>query len=248
MPMACTTNLMITCSLPMETEEEWRKRKELQTLRRLETRRKRSENQQRNMKAMRKKSNRFSSSFSEDIVAFVDGNNSNLVEAALNKFSSLERTTSLSTSVALTDTASASNISYSQDLRHLQIELALKFENAIEEEWRKRKELQTLRRLETRRKRSENQQRNMKAMRKKSNRFSSSFSEDIVAFVDGNNSNLVEAALNKFSSLERTTSLSTSVALTDTASASNISYSQDLRHLQIELALKFENAIGLLLI
>ncbi|RYR75716.1 hypothetical protein Ahy_A01g000290 [Arachis hypogaea] len=43
MPMPCTTNLIRTCSLPTETEEEWRKRKELQRLRRLEERRKRSE-------------------------------------------------------------------------------------------------------------------------------------------------------------------------------------------------------------
>ncbi|MED6126345.1 hypothetical protein PIB30_077570 [Stylosanthes scabra] len=102
MPMPCTTNLIRTCSLPTETEEEWRKRKELQTLRRLEARRKRSEKQQRNIKAMREKSNRSSSSsFSEDIVGFVDGNNnSNLVEAALNEFSSLGRTTSLSTRVS----------------------------------------------------------------------------------------------------------------------------------------------------
>ncbi|XP_027351766.1 ninja-family protein AFP3 isoform X2 [Abrus precatorius] len=46
--------LMRTCSLPTETEEEWRKRKELQTLRRMEARRKRSE-KQRNLKAMRER-------------------------------------------------------------------------------------------------------------------------------------------------------------------------------------------------
>ncbi|RYQ96099.1 hypothetical protein Ahy_B08g091642 [Arachis hypogaea] len=101
MPMSCTTNLITTCSLPTKTEEEWRKRKELQMLRRLEARRKRSKKQQRNMKAVRKKSNRSSSSFSEDIASFVDGNNSNLVEAALNEFSSLGRMASLSTSVAI---------------------------------------------------------------------------------------------------------------------------------------------------
>ncbi|RYQ97837.1 hypothetical protein Ahy_B08g093909 [Arachis hypogaea] len=93
MPMSCTTNLIRTCSLPMETEEEWSKRKELQTLRRLETRRKRFENQQRNMKATKKRET------TSLIAAFVDGNNSNQVEAALNEFSSLERTTSLSTSM-----------------------------------------------------------------------------------------------------------------------------------------------------
>ncbi|QCE12660.1 putative nuclear localization signal [Vigna unguiculata] len=48
----CTAPLVRTCSLPTETEEEWRKRKELQTLRRMEARRKRSE-KQRNLKALR---------------------------------------------------------------------------------------------------------------------------------------------------------------------------------------------------
>ncbi|CAJ1833212.1 unnamed protein product [Sphenostylis stenocarpa] len=48
----CTGPLVRTCSLPTETEEEWRKRKELQTLRRMEARRKRSE-KQRNLKATR---------------------------------------------------------------------------------------------------------------------------------------------------------------------------------------------------
>ena len=43
-----------TCSLPMETEEECRKRKELQTLR-MEARRKRSE-KQRNMRTLRERS------------------------------------------------------------------------------------------------------------------------------------------------------------------------------------------------
>ncbi|XP_018502986.2 ninja-family protein AFP3 [Pyrus x bretschneideri] len=45
-----TTGLMRTSSLPAETEEEWRKRKELQTLRRLVAKRRRSE-KQRNSKA-----------------------------------------------------------------------------------------------------------------------------------------------------------------------------------------------------
>ena len=49
-PMACAP-LIRTCSLPTETEE-WRKRKELQTLRRMEAKRKRSE-KQRNAKAGR---------------------------------------------------------------------------------------------------------------------------------------------------------------------------------------------------
>ncbi|XP_050270534.1 ninja-family protein AFP3-like isoform X2 [Quercus robur] len=52
-PMACApTPLIRTCSLPTETEEQWRKRKELQSLRRLEAKRKRSE-KQRNWKDKR---------------------------------------------------------------------------------------------------------------------------------------------------------------------------------------------------
>ncbi|GKU97358.1 hypothetical protein SLEP1_g10511 [Rubroshorea leprosula] len=47
--------LVRTSSLPTETEEEWRKRKELQTLRRMEAKRKRSE-KQRNLKAARNRS------------------------------------------------------------------------------------------------------------------------------------------------------------------------------------------------
>ncbi|VVB04443.1 unnamed protein product [Arabis nemorensis] len=39
------SGLSRTCSLPVETEEEWRKRKELQSLRRLEAKRKRSQKQ-----------------------------------------------------------------------------------------------------------------------------------------------------------------------------------------------------------
>jgi hypothetical protein len=42
-----------TCSLPTETKEEWRKRKEMQTLRRMEAKRKRSEKQ--NFKAVKDK-------------------------------------------------------------------------------------------------------------------------------------------------------------------------------------------------
>ncbi|KAK6133950.1 hypothetical protein DH2020_032308 [Rehmannia glutinosa] len=44
------TGLVRTSSLPVETEEEWRKRKELQTLRRMEAKRRRSE-KQRNLKS-----------------------------------------------------------------------------------------------------------------------------------------------------------------------------------------------------
>ena len=50
-PMACGS-LVRTCSLPTETEEEWRKRKELQSLRRMEAKRKRSE-KQKNLKSVR---------------------------------------------------------------------------------------------------------------------------------------------------------------------------------------------------
>lgn len=42
---ACPNTLMRTSSLPTETEEQWRKRKELQTLRRMEAKRRRSEKQ-----------------------------------------------------------------------------------------------------------------------------------------------------------------------------------------------------------
>ncbi|XP_062106491.1 ninja-family protein AFP3-like [Humulus lupulus] len=51
-PAGCPAPLMRTCSLPMETEEEWRRRKELQMLRRMEAKRKRSV-KQRNYKAAR---------------------------------------------------------------------------------------------------------------------------------------------------------------------------------------------------
>jgi hypothetical protein len=44
-PPAVFPSLMRTSSLPTETEEEWRKRKELQTLRRMEAKRRRSEKQ-----------------------------------------------------------------------------------------------------------------------------------------------------------------------------------------------------------
>lgn len=44
-PMAGCGNLVRTSSLPVETEEEWRKRKEMQTLRRMEAKRRRTEKQ-----------------------------------------------------------------------------------------------------------------------------------------------------------------------------------------------------------
>ncbi|XP_057969831.1 ninja-family protein AFP3-like [Malania oleifera] len=43
-PLTCSA-LVRTCSLPTETDEEWRKRKELQSLRRMEAKRKRTEKQ-----------------------------------------------------------------------------------------------------------------------------------------------------------------------------------------------------------
>ncbi|KAG6777611.1 hypothetical protein POTOM_017436 [Populus tomentosa] len=48
-----STNLSGTCSLPTETEEEWRKRKEMQSVRRMEAKGKRSEKQ--NFKAVKDK-------------------------------------------------------------------------------------------------------------------------------------------------------------------------------------------------
>ncbi|GMJ04087.1 ABI five binding protein 3 [Hibiscus trionum] len=53
-PMAAcgSGSLVRTCSLPVETEEEWRKRKELQSLRRLEAKRKRCE-KQKNLKVLK---------------------------------------------------------------------------------------------------------------------------------------------------------------------------------------------------
>ncbi|KAF5457646.1 hypothetical protein F2P56_021734 [Juglans regia] len=56
-PTACAP-LIRTCSLPTETEEEWTKRKQLQTLRRMEAKRKRSE-KQRTSKAARERSRDF---------------------------------------------------------------------------------------------------------------------------------------------------------------------------------------------
>ncbi|KAJ7974307.1 ninja-family protein AFP3-like [Quillaja saponaria] len=63
-PMAYTP-LIRTCSLPTETEEEWRKRKELQTVRRMEAKRKRSE-KQRTSKVFRERSRAFGEEIYED--------------------------------------------------------------------------------------------------------------------------------------------------------------------------------------
>ncbi|KAI4352462.1 hypothetical protein L6164_006712 [Bauhinia variegata] len=75
MPKTCAP-LMRTCSLPTETEEEWRRRKELQTLRRMEARRKRSE-KQRNSKLVRERSRALSEEIREEDKPseLVDGNN-----------------------------------------------------------------------------------------------------------------------------------------------------------------------------
>ncbi|OIT20302.1 PREDICTED: ninja-family protein AFP3-like [Nicotiana attenuata] len=54
-PVSYPASLVRTSSLPVETEEEWRKRKELQTLRRMEAKRRRSE-KQRNLRSGDKES------------------------------------------------------------------------------------------------------------------------------------------------------------------------------------------------
>ncbi|XP_004237223.1 ninja-family protein AFP3 [Solanum lycopersicum] len=48
--VSCNPSLVRTSSLPVETELEWRKRKELQSLRRMEAKRRRSEKVQRNLR------------------------------------------------------------------------------------------------------------------------------------------------------------------------------------------------------
>ncbi|XP_065855217.1 ninja-family protein AFP3-like [Euphorbia lathyris] len=52
LPFMSSSNLVRTSSLPTETDEQWRQRKEMQMLRRMEAKRKRSE-KQRNMKAVK---------------------------------------------------------------------------------------------------------------------------------------------------------------------------------------------------
>ncbi|KAL6139874.1 hypothetical protein ACLB2K_058175 [Fragaria x ananassa] len=66
-PRPCVVPLMRTCSLPSETEEEWRKRKELQSLRRMEAKRKRSEKQQRSCSKLHRDRSR--ENFEEDRLA-----------------------------------------------------------------------------------------------------------------------------------------------------------------------------------
>lgn len=92
--------LMRTCSLPVENEEEWRKRKELQSQRRMEARKKRYE-KQRNSRAMRERS--FGGSGGEGGVGSESGsgNSNNLVEVFVQGVGgeSLIRTSSLTTRV-----------------------------------------------------------------------------------------------------------------------------------------------------
>ncbi|XP_012084829.1 ninja-family protein AFP3 [Jatropha curcas] len=57
-PVVSSTNLVRTCSLPTETDKEWRKRKEMQMLRRMEAKRKRSE-KQRILKAVKDRNKGF---------------------------------------------------------------------------------------------------------------------------------------------------------------------------------------------
>lgn len=93
--------LMRTCSLPVENEEEWRKRKELQSQRRMEARKKRYE-KQRNSRAMRERS--FGGGVGEGGVGSEGGSgnsNNNLVEVFVQGVGgeSLIRTSSLTTRV-----------------------------------------------------------------------------------------------------------------------------------------------------
>jgi len=93
--------LMRTCSLPVENEEEWRKRKELQSQRRMEARKKRYE-KQRNSRAMRERS--FGGSGGEGGAGSEGGSgnsNNNLVEVYVQGVGgeSLIRTSSLTTRV-----------------------------------------------------------------------------------------------------------------------------------------------------
>lgn len=71
-PTPSPTPLVRTCSLPTETEEEWRKRKELQTLRRMEAKRKRLE-KQRNVKAARDRSRASMEESGEEDKRGIDG-------------------------------------------------------------------------------------------------------------------------------------------------------------------------------
>lgn len=66
-PRPCMVPLMRTCSLPTETEEEWRKRKEVQSLRRMEAKRKRSEKQQQQQRNSKLPRNRSRENFEEAI-------------------------------------------------------------------------------------------------------------------------------------------------------------------------------------
>ncbi|XP_028796639.1 ninja-family protein AFP3 [Neltuma alba] len=101
-PMGCgTSSLVRTCSLPTATEEEWRRRKELQTLRRLEARRKRSE-KQRNLRAVRERNRE------DDVVVERDAT------ATLSDFTA-SRTTSLGSGLPPTCPPSLSKTSNGSD-------------------------------------------------------------------------------------------------------------------------------------
>lgn len=94
-------SLMRTCSLPVENEEEWRKRKELQSQRRMEARKKRYE-KQRNSRAMRERS--FGGGVGEGGVGSEGGSgnsNNNVAEVYVQGVGgeSLIRTSSLTTRV-----------------------------------------------------------------------------------------------------------------------------------------------------
>ncbi|KHN14039.1 ninja-family protein AFP3-like [Glycine soja] len=91
--VGCTGSLVRTCSLPTETEEEWRKRKELQTLRRMEARRKRSE-KQRNMKALREQQQR--------VVGVVGSQGSNPVDQGAGEYGEVAVAPPLARTVSLT--------------------------------------------------------------------------------------------------------------------------------------------------
>lgn len=91
-------SLMRTCSLPVENEEEWRKRKELQSQRRMEARKKRYE-KQRNSRAMRERS--FGGEGGVGSEGGSGNSNNNLVEVYVGGVGgeSLIRTSSLTTRV-----------------------------------------------------------------------------------------------------------------------------------------------------
>ncbi|KAE9605035.1 hypothetical protein Lal_00036786 [Lupinus albus] len=92
-----SSNLIRTCSLPTENEEEWKRRKELQTLRRMEARRKRYE-KQRNLKAMKERNRGGGGGGScEEMIGLEEGGGGG--GGGADEFNSLRRTTSLTAKV-----------------------------------------------------------------------------------------------------------------------------------------------------